>query len=90
LKNIQVLQMGICKGSAIFLQRNAFSFKYDFERWKFLSAPVMHESIVFLRSFVSGNKLLLDELMSKYGENVSVHAMPLSIWQYFSSQIDSC
>jgi len=63
---------------------------FDFARWKFLSAPVMHESVEFLRSFVSGNKLLLDELMSKYGENVSVHAMRLSIWQYFSSQIDSC
>jgi len=50
----------------------------------------MHESVVLLRSFLSGNKILLDELVSKYGENVSVQAMRLSIWQYFSSQIDSC
>ena len=73
-----------------FCNEMPFSFIYDFARWKFLSAPVMHESVAFLRSFVSRNKLLLDELMSNYGENVSVRAMRLSIWQHFLSQIDSC
>jgi len=61
--------MGICTGSALFLQWNGVQFIYDLAWCKFLSAPVMPEG-VFLRSFVSGNKLLLDKFMSEYGDNV--------------------
>jgi len=55
-----------------FCNEMPFSFIYDLVRWKFLTAILMSESVVFLRSFVSDKKRLLDKFMSKYGENVSI------------------
>jgi len=52
----------------------------------------MHESVVFLRSFVSSKNLLLENFMSRYMMTmINIHAMRLSTWQrFYLSQMDSC
>ena len=66
-----------------------FDLMYDVARWKFLSATVMPDSVALLCEFMSDSKQLIDSLVVKYGDSVSMHAMRQNIWQHFSLQFDT-
>ena len=62
---------------------------YDLAMWKFLSAVVKQIAIAFLRDFITGNKLVVDNFVVQYGDYVSVSAMRKSVWQHFSLHVDT-
>ena len=69
-----------------------FDLMYDVARWKFLSATVMPDSVALLCEFskqYTDSKQLIDSLVVKYGDSVSMHAMRQNIWQHFSLQFDT-
>ena len=72
-----------------YLNELPFELMYDLARWKFLSAVVMPDSVAFLRDFITGNKLVVDNFVVQYGDYVSVSAMRKSVWQHFSLHVDT-